>query len=73
MPIREFGCKTCGHVFEELVFSKRDEAGTACPRCGKRRLSKLLSVFGVAGTGKKVRTQAKSCGSCSSHSCSTCN
>ncbi|MFO7651667.1 MAG: FmdB family zinc ribbon protein [bacterium] len=72
MPIREFRCGKCRHEFEELIFSESDRSGLKCPKCGSRRLTALLSVFGVSGAEKKVSGSSKSCGSCSSHSCSTC-
>jgi putative FmdB family regulatory protein len=72
MPIREFRCEICNHEFEELVFSKRDEEELACPQCGAEKLTRCFSAFAVAGTEKKVSSSSKSCGHCSSHSCSTC-
>ncbi|MBN2538054.1 zinc ribbon domain-containing protein [candidate division WOR-3 bacterium] len=71
MPIREFCCNGCGVVFEALVFSADDEAAEQCPACGSTDHSRLYSVFGVAGTDKKLLSSG-SCGSCASHSCSTC-
>ena len=41
MPIYEYVCRQCNHQFELLV---RDGDKPACPSCGRRRLSKLLSV-----------------------------
>lgn len=72
MPIREFRCDTCNHEFEELVLSKRDEEELACPQCGTAQLTRCFSAFAVAGAEKKVSDSSKSCGTCSSHSCSTC-
>lgn len=60
MPLYEFGCASCGHVFEELC--KFDEEGTdkKCPKCGHVGARRLISVFtasglenGFMGLGKK--------------------
>jgi putative FmdB family regulatory protein len=72
MPIREFHCDICNHEFEELILSKRDEEELACPKCGEGQLTRCFSAFAVAGAEKKVSSSSKSCGHCSSHSCSTC-
>jgi putative FmdB family regulatory protein len=71
MPIREFQCHACGTLFEALVFSTADEAEERCPVCGCADHSRLFSVFGVAGTDKKVASSG-SCVSCATHHCSTC-
>jgi putative FmdB family regulatory protein len=42
MPIYEYACKECGHEFEELIFSQKDEV--ACPRCGSGNTEKLMSA-----------------------------
>jgi len=72
MPIREFCCERCGNTFETLIFSRRDEAEQKCPKCRSKRLRSLFSVFGVAGADKPVST-GNSCGTCSTHQCSTCH
>lgn len=41
MPIYEYACKQCDHVFEALV--QNDEL-IECPECHARRLERLLSV-----------------------------
>jgi putative FmdB family regulatory protein len=41
MPLYEYECQECEHVFEELVLS--DEP-VVCPQCRSRKLEKLLSV-----------------------------
>lgn len=40
MPIYDFECSSCNHIFEEFV--RRGEA-TACPRCGYSTPKKLIS------------------------------
>jgi len=52
MPIYEYTCKSCGHVFD--VLQKMGDAPLVdCPQCGKPRLQKLLSApnFRLKGSG----------------------
>lgn len=41
MPVYEFSCAACEHVFETLV---RGDEEPECPQCASKRLAKLLSV-----------------------------
>lgn len=34
MPIYEYKCPQCGHVFEEMVSLSQAHGEEACPRCG---------------------------------------
>ena len=47
MPIYEYRCKACKHVFEKLV--PRFESEVNCPSCGAGGPEKLLSVFSAHG------------------------
>ncbi|HKB82525.1 MAG TPA: zinc ribbon domain-containing protein [Burkholderiales bacterium] len=52
MPIYEYKCTSCGH--EKEVLQKLSDAPlTACPACGKAKLSKLISAAGfqLKGSG----------------------
>ena len=67
MPIYEFECKKCGHVFETLFYSLRDKQQVACPSCQSKKTARLMSMFG----GKIGNTSSGSgCTSCSTTSCS---
>ncbi len=44
MPIYEFRCEICGHIFERL--QKVDDPWPPCPKCGETKVFKLPSVFG---------------------------
>ncbi|PID58579.1 FmdB family transcriptional regulator [candidate division KSB3 bacterium] len=70
MPIYEYHCTECGCDFEKLVF-KRSEP-VACPSCQAWEVQKKFSTFGMKSGEKVVSSSASSCGSCSSHSCATC-
>jgi putative FmdB family regulatory protein len=61
MPIYEYQCLECGERFEKLVRSTSSLAGTECPKCGGRKVEKLLSAFGLQKSG-----------SASDFSCPTC-
>jgi putative FmdB family regulatory protein len=50
MPIYEYHCKACGADFEELVFSRSDEAGVKCKSCGSASIVKLLSASAVVSS-----------------------
>lgn len=41
MPIYEYTCKDCGSDFELLI---RGDEKPVCPSCGKKHLTKSLSV-----------------------------
>lgn len=52
MPIYDYQCDDCGHVFE--VIRKRSEAGPAeCPSCGKPDPRRAISAtsFQLKGSG----------------------
>jgi putative FmdB family regulatory protein len=66
MPIYEFKCLGCGHVFELLKLKKDDEkSGMKCPKCGSEDVERVLSSvsFITSGAGKKSKQTVKSCGS----------
>jgi putative FmdB family regulatory protein len=65
MPIYEFRCLGCGHVFELLKLRKADEGlEMKCPKCGSGEAEKILSTMNVArAAGGKATSTAKSCGS----------
>jgi putative FmdB family regulatory protein len=52
MPIYEYQCQSCEHVFDVLQ-KMSDDPLTYCPECGEPRLKKLLSApnFRLKGGG----------------------
>jgi len=52
MPIYEYECRECGHVFDALQ-KMSDDPLNDCPDCGKPELRKLLSApnFRLKGGG----------------------
>jgi len=67
MPIYEFKCRKCKHLFEVLFRSRDEKLSLACPECGSARTEKMISAF----SGKIGNTSAggASCGSCAATSC----
>jgi putative FmdB family regulatory protein len=45
MPLREYLCKDCGHVFENYERSTAD-AATQCVQCDSCLIERLVSAFG---------------------------
>ena len=45
MPIYEFECKNCSHVFEWLMKIEENYEELACPTCGVKKLKKLVTPF----------------------------
>ena len=65
MPIYEYRCKNCNHLFEELVFSSlSSDEDIICPKCGKNNAEKMMSAFSssAAGSGYSYGGSS-SCGS----------
>lgn len=63
MPIYEYKCNNCDHVFEELV-SSEPQKPFPCPKCASDNIEKIMSAAAVG----------KSTGSAEVPSCaSTCS
>ncbi len=75
MPIYEFHCKACEHLFEELC--KVDTQLDKCPRCGAIEISRKVSRFAAQASGsegiKQLGGGGHQCGSCQSHNCGSCH
>jgi len=70
MPMFEFQCSKCDHIFEELVF---DEAVPPCPKCQAHQTEKILSCACVHGSKHGAASGGgSSCSTCSGGSCATC-
>ncbi len=52
MPIHEYKCENCEHIFEKIQKFNDDDL-TDCPECKEPKLKKLLgaSSFQLNGTG----------------------
>lgn len=72
MPIYEFKCSECGHVFEELVPLNTTGEAQKCPKCGHVGARRLVSAFAAHGlenghiavgqkfTGKSKKSESES-------------
>mgnify|MGYP002823978527 CR=1 FL=1 len=62
MPIYEYRCQDCGHVFEKMTtISKADDI--PCVACESETTERQLSVFGVGKSSSKATTPCAS-GAC---------
>lgn len=52
MPIYEYGCSGCEHVFEQMQ-KMSDPAPSICPSCGSEKVGKIMSTgsFHLKGGG----------------------
>lgn len=49
MPIYEYRCQKCGHVFDKFVRGTSSVSEVECPECHSRDCRKNISVFGTLG------------------------
>lgn len=50
MPLYDFRCRSCEHVFEKLVRPGSDPL--VCPKCDATDLERLLTSFAVSTAGR---------------------
>jgi len=63
MPIYEYRCAPCDHVFEELIVRSSDERDVRCPACKGARVAKVMSRPAAArGTGAAASAPPRACG-----------
>ncbi len=82
MPIYEYRCENCGEVSEILVGLSTADNELSCPKCGGKRMEKLMSAAwtpnslsarepGHTCCGREERCDKPPCsdgGSCHKHS-----
>jgi putative FmdB family regulatory protein len=61
MPLYEYRCDGCGHVFETLMGFSEKDTDVACPKCGRKKAEKLMSACRMA-KGASSSAGASSCG-----------
>jgi putative FmdB family regulatory protein len=64
MPLFEYSCKSCDHLFESLV---RGNETPACPSCHGTTLERRQSVFAARSAGAATtapQVPMGPCGSC---------
>ncbi len=66
MPIFEFRCVDCGHIFEKLFISSEEKIEMVCPECKSQSLERVVSrsnySMGVGPNGKQPKLTSRSCG-----------
>ncbi len=45
MPIYEFSCQKCNSNFETFVISHKNINSVQCPKCGSKKVQKVVSAF----------------------------
>jgi putative FmdB family regulatory protein len=53
MPIYEFECRDCGHVFEKIMRALSHTPMETCPACAGDNVEQKLSLVAPAGAGKR--------------------
>lgn len=54
MPRYEYHCEACNRmVMLRLSVTQHEKAGRACPKCGSKKLTQLMSSF-LAQTSRKA-------------------
>ncbi len=51
MPLYEYKCDKCGRKLTLLIGVTADKPKQVCPRCGSRKLTKLISRIAPIGRG----------------------
>jgi len=53
MPIYEFYCDNCNVIFNFLSSSVNTSSKPDCPRCGKKEISRQISIFSTIGKARE--------------------
>ncbi len=72
MPIYEFRCLGCGHIFEILSLVRDAEGGVFCAQCGSDGVERLLSRVAYSmgdGSGRNAAGPVATTRSCAEGSC----
>jgi putative FmdB family regulatory protein len=55
MPIYEYKCGGCGHIFEMLRRMSDADTELECPKCHSNKVDRQLSTFAAGGCGSGSR------------------
>ncbi len=61
MPLYEYRCQECGHLFEKMVAFSESNKLPECPQCKSKATQKQVSTFATKGSG--TSSSGSSCGS----------
>lgn len=59
MPIFEYKCRACTHLFETIVLSSREKI--SCPTCGSDAVEKQLSLISKPASAQDAPSSACAC------------
>ena len=62
MPLYEYECSACGHLFERLLSMGDDAPG--CPSCESEHVMRRISMFAASTSSGGFRSSAPSGGGC---------
>lgn len=51
MPLYEYQCRKCGHVFEKLRRIAENDSTLECPKCDSEEVERQFSTFAAGGCG----------------------
>lgn len=51
MPLYDYQCEKCGHIFEVLELKEEDNKERKCPKCQSTEVKKLPAAFARLGFG----------------------
>ncbi|NWF52189.1 MAG: zinc ribbon domain-containing protein [Nitrospirae bacterium] len=72
MPIYEFRCVRCGHVFELLKLKKGDEEVVMrCPKCKSQNVERALSRIGGIRSRSRSGGVTRTIKECGGSTCAT--
>ncbi len=61
MPLYEYRCQTCGHLFEKMVAFSQNSKLPECPQCKSQDTKKQISAFATKGNAGS--SSGSGCGS----------
>ncbi len=71
MPIHEFKCNSCHHIFEMLIMNKDEISELRCPKCMSPEIDKLMSAANFSVDSSATSSSGSSAPSVQSHTCGT--
>ena len=72
MPIYEYFCTDCHHVFEALRKMSEADMQIPCPECYGLQVNRKITVFYAQSEGRSIAGNEVNCNACISRSCSSC-
>ena len=64
MPIYEYRCNNCEHIFELFQSMGADNSKVVCPQCGIPRPDRIFSAFAAGGAAMSSGVSSGSTSGC---------